>query len=391
MIKKLYNNKIYNNKIYYKIMDQISDKFFYLPCEITHYTFRKYFSIVRDRFPGVKQVIDLIGPPDESKLGGIGYYQDAYVQLFNGTEYKNLINLCVVDSAHVKKVIYTCIADRCDVIFTKFDRLWHSYSRGETFTIEPGKSIVPEGSYTQHTIIEIIPDFENDNFIEISIPKVKSYNIECEQSKGGNFIASPNGTIFYVEGAHPIIINELLKSMCCLVEIKCGFKAVNNTFRHIDELMCFMPYGDRYKVWFYDELDRNCFRNLLDKETIDEKIRQLNIERILNLNIISNALFKKDYDECIDNFVFFKFYSFLPSIFNRTWYETPDKCICLFASGIEANLLIKLRHEMSMVRSIINPQIEIEYDFIDVRSPNELNPEGTLHCLIKQRFIKPGK
>ena len=93
MIKKLYNNKIYNNKIYYKIMDQISDKFFYLPCEITHYTFRKYFSIVRDRFPGVKQVIDLIGPPDESKLGGIGYYQDAYVQLFNGTEYKNLINL----------------------------------------------------------------------------------------------------------------------------------------------------------------------------------------------------------------------------------------------------------------------------------------------------------
>ena len=81
----------------------------------------------------------------------------------------------------------------------------------------------------------------------------------------------------------------------------------------------------------------------------------------------------------------------MPSIFNRTWYETPDKCICLFASGIEANLLIKLRHEMSMVRSIINPQIEIEYDFIDVRSPNELNPEGTLHCLIKQRFIKPGK
>jgi hypothetical protein len=368
-------------------MDQIAEKFFYLPCEITHYTVQKYFSIIRERFPGVKQVIDLIGPPNESKLEGTGYYQDAYVQLFNGTEYKNLINLCVVGPVHVNKVIYTCIADRCDVIFTKFKEIWHTYYRGQTFTIEAGKSIVPEGSYTQHTIIkDVSPDFENDDFIEIRIPQD---NIVCEQSKGGNFISSPNGTIFYVEGAYPIFINELLKSMCCLVEIKCGFKAVNNTFRHIDELMCFMPYGDRYKVWFYDELDKTCFSNLFNKDTIDEKIRQLNIERIQNLNTISNALFKKNYDECIDNFVFFKFYSFLPSIFNRTWYETPDRCICLFASGIEANELLKLRHEMSMVRSMINPQNEIKYDLINVRRANELAPEGTLHCLIKQRFIKP--
>jgi hypothetical protein len=31
-----------------------------------------------------------------------------------------------------------------------------------------------------------------------------------------------------------------------------------------------------------------------------------------------------------------------------------------------------------MVRSIINPLIEIKYDFIDVRSASELNPEETL-------------
>lgn len=373
-------------------MEQKAEKFFYLPCEITHYTVRKYFSTDRDMFPGMKQVIDLIGPPDESKLGGTGYYQDAYIQLFNGTKYKNLTNLCVVNTIIVNKVIYKCIADKCDVIFKISENLWKSYIYDDIFTIGFNHLIIPEGSYTKQIITkDVSPDFVNDDFIEINIPEVKSNAIACDQSKGGNFISSPNGTIFYVDGASPIFIDELLKSMCPLVEIKCGFKGSNNTFRHIDELMCFMPYGDRYKVWFYDELDRTCFRELLNKDTIDEKIRQLNIERIQNLNLISNALFKKNYNECIDNFVFFKFYSFMPSIFNRTWYETPDRCICLFASGIEANELLKLRQEMSMVRSIINPLIKIEHYLIDVKKAKELEPEGTLHCLIKQRFIKPRK
>lgn len=189
-----------------------------------------------------------------------------------------------------------------------------------------------------------------DEFIEIK-PSNKSAE---EQNKGGNFISSPNGTIFYIEGVSQDFLDILYqKTSSLLVEIKCGFKA-KNMFRHIDEIMCFMPYGhNKYKVWFYDIFDRSCFRKLFNEDyfdgdsfiedsfdgdsfhgnSIDKKIQELNEEKLVNLNKISLALFRKSYDQSTDNFVFFKFYSFRPSIFNRTWYETRNtKQMCLFIS-----------------------------------------------------------
>jgi len=374
--------------------DQIGGNFFYLPCDITHYTIKKYFILKKDTFPGVSDVIFLIGNPDESKLGGRGYYQDGYVQLFNGKDYINITNLEIVDSVNVNKMNYTCIANNCYIWSNFFNEIRRTINRGVTFNIGRTESIIPAGSYTQSLITkDVSPDFINDNFIEIDIPKTNpSYLSEREGNKGGNFISSPNGKIFYIEGASQKFLNNLSqKTSSEIVKIKCGFKAAN-TFRHIDEIMCFMPYGPgKYKVWFYDKFDINCFDQLLgdDSNYIDQKIQELNKERLQNLDIISQKLFRKPFNDCVDNFVFFKFYSFLPSIFNRTWYETQNSCVCLFPERIIEPNLSKLKKEMTNVRSMINAESDVIYNFIKVKSSNELKPEGTLHCLIKQRFVKP--
>ena len=165
-----------------------------------------------------------------------------------------------------------------------------------------------------------------------------------------------------------------------------------------------MPYGrDKYKVWFYDIFDRSCFRKLFNENyfdedpfvedsfdgdsfhgnSIDKKIQELNEERLVNLNTISHALFGKFYNQSTDNFVFFKFYSFRPSIFNRTWYETQNRCVCLFPERIIEPNKSKLIEEMTNVSSLINPKIYVNYYFFDVNNSKEKNPAGTLHCLIK--------
>jgi hypothetical protein len=365
--------------------DQIAGNFFYLPCDITHYTVRKYFSVKDSIFPGFSSVTPLIGDPDESVLGDKGYYQDSYVQLFNGKDYKNIT---IINMKSLERLNWECIVKNCQIY--KFGKYLRSYKKGDKFLLRLSENIIPQNGFTTEIIKLYKNEFLNDSFIEINISRSKE--LEYNQSKGGNFISSPNSTIFYIEGANLEFINELLKSKCPLVELKCGFKAHNNTFRHIDELMCFMPYGPgKYKVWFYDEFDKNCFDLLLGKDPnyINEKIQELNEERLQNLNIISKKLFRKPFNDCVDNFVFFKFYSFRPSIFNRTWYETERKCICLFPNGIIEPNLSKLKKEMTKVSSMINPKNYVNYDFIKVKSTNELHPEGTVHCLIKQRFVKP--
>ena len=368
------------------INDQIGGNFFYLPCDITHYTIKKYFSVEDRIFPGFSSVISLIGDPDESVLGDVGYYQDGYVQLFNGKDYKN-ITIINMNSVAVERTYWECTVN-CQIF--KFGHYLRSHNIGERFLLKLSEQIIPQNGFITGKIKLYKNEFLNDTFIEIKIPK--SNELEYNQSKGGNFISSPNSIIFYIEGAHPKFINELLKSKCPLVEIKCGFKGNNNTFRHIDEIMCFMPYGPgKYKVWFYDKFDRSCFEELLgyDSNYINKKIQELNNERLQNLNIISEKLFRKPFNDCVDNFVFFKFYSFRPSIFNRTWYETDERCICLFPDGIHQPNLSKLEQEMTKVRSMINAENNVIYKFIKVKSTNELYPEGTVHCLIKQRFVKP--
>jgi hypothetical protein len=308
------------------------------------------------------------------------------------------------------------------------------------FKMNLGETIIPKDGYDSILIKSpnLINEFVDDEFVGISQKESKEISIIkfgqpvtkiinenntkfIEQNKGGNFISAPDGTIFYIEGASSEFIKELKRNtLNKIVQLECSFKSgqaadcKTDCFRHMDELMCFMPYGlDGFKIWFYDELNENSFNQLLFEkfqlsrspanisrslETINEKIKELNLERKENLEKICQALFGKPYSECIDNFVFFKFYSYLPSVLNRTWYETNNDCVCLFPNletyktkypAIIKNIMDKITSEMLKVKSIINPTIKVNYYFINVEKANELKPEGTVHCLIKQRFIRP--
>jgi len=275
---------------------------------------------------------------------------------------------------------------------------------------EPITSIIGFNKISGETINQTIidttteinkrPDFINDINEQINIDTFN--DSEREQCKGGNFISAPNGTIFCITGANENFIHKLKeKSKYKVIELECGFKS--NNFRHIDELMCFMPYGNRkYKVWYYDELNIHSFRDLFivfdstgkdipipGREPIDLIIERLNKERLVNLNIISNELFDKSYEECKDNFVFFNYYSYKPSIFNRIWYETKESVKCLFPRIINYSDKIKFDDEIKQIKSYINENKQINFSYISVVDANEKYPEGTVHCLIKQRFIKP--
>jgi hypothetical protein len=201
-----------------------------------------------------------------------------------------------------------------------------------------------------------------------------------------------NNTIFYINGAHPTIIQKLEKLSCTKVELECSFKA--NGFRHVDELMCFMPYGEgKYKVWFYDELNTNSFRELnefnlnRDQERRDFLVK-LNSERLRNLDKISNALFGSEYNMNMDKFVFFDFFSYKPSIFNRVWIEKNGECICLFNNiSSQNNNVSKLDCEMNRIRSYLTGKCP-SIHFINVPHADENIPQGGVHCLIKQQFQK---
>ena len=376
----------YKNK-YLNLKNQKGGSDFYLPCDITHYTSNIYYSY-NNKFVSkyINNSIDIIRDRK--------YIQDIYTQLYNGVSYKTIVTDDMY--IYIYSLIYTtktiCNNDICEC---KCKNIMHCFNKNDEIrgcfcNKEQQKNIKSIETRINNT-------FSNDECIKIEKTEELNFpNITIEQSKGGNYISAPNNTIFYVDGTC-IIINEILKinnKLNC-VELKCSFKSLENTFRHIDELMCFMPYGkNTYKIWFYDIFTNIHFNNKYSKEKIDE----LNIERLQNLNKISQALFEESFENSCDNFVFFDYYIWTQSIFNRTWYEDCDKCICLFpkltsnTTSVENTILLdninkKINIEMLKVCSYINNQSP-KVHFVDVNDAKDDAPEGTLHCMIKQRFIK---
>jgi len=341
---------------------------YYLPCEITHITTHLYSTKFLELNKNLKSFFTIT-----KGLGGIGYNQDSYVQLItSGTpKYYNIYNMGLLYNSNFIDVSNT--------------------------------------------------EFKYDNGVKINILG----NNEFEQSKGGNFISGPkNGDnkipIFYIDGASAKYL-DILRSLekCILVELKCSFKS--SGFRHIDELMCFMPYGNgKFKVWFYD--------------SFDEQI--LNDERKENLEKISQALFGKPYEEAIDKFVFFKYDMDKPSLFNRSWIEYGDKCYCLFPilskehtklimlKEQKQELLEEIQELLEEKQELVEEQIKYKTEnikiiteklkentrytkfyeeieklsscltnlkpkiiFVKVPAQNDEIPVGGVHCMIKQRFI----
>ena len=174
--------------------------------------------------------------------------------------------------------------------------------------------------------------------------------------KGGNFIASPatptanHGVLFYIEPItvelKEILDREVIQKK---VPISCSFKyngrykdpfstrkistdmdlatmrrvmeetMIKSDFRHIDEIMTFLPYGfGKFKIWIYDIKDTPQFSR--------ERYIQLKEEQIENLNRISIALFETPYLQNKKSFFIVPIdITFpVPPIFNLTYIESRD-------------------------------------------------------------------
>jgi hypothetical protein len=216
---------------------------FYLPCEITHYTKPIYYV---KKIPNVGGGIDNMNEtkikhlhkPTYGTIGG--YAQDPLIQLY-----------CPINEPN----------------FKYYDIIISSFTTTDTKLI-------------------------SDNNCRIQINA-------NEYSKGGNFIAGPESsssvsiplhTIFTINGCNEKIITNLkefgysddssgFETQKKIIKLDCSFGASNrvngnNFFRHIDEIMCFMPYGvGQYKVWFYDEFTCNDITHLIYVKEFAEKIK----------------------------------------------------------------------------------------------------------------------
>ena len=420
--------------------DIVTDKF-YLPCDITHYTSDiyhnndVYYRIIKELFEDMRM-------PVHKLYFGKAYAQDPYIQLYDGDEkYFNIYNSGIVVKSDLFKEKTFCDSDVCI--------LKHKFNEDFNKTVSRDQEIVLNFIYPTLSSCNVIKNNVNIltgklntdflNFVDIyNIEKrrtieeliikklitieeprsikdqiiihdrslIISKSIE-EQSKGGNFISGPTiiGAkipIFYISGISENYKLLLLSSNSILIELNCSFSAADN-FRHIDELMCFMPYGKKedgtvnYKIWFYDNLDidslsRHKYASDLDQR--DRELADINEERIVNLDKICWCLFNGTYVGNEDKFVFFKFYDYYPSILNRLWIETHDKSVCIYpkqkSSRIDGynNNYVIFEKEIPKIKSCINPDKIVYFTELDVLDANPNEPEGGPHCLFKQRFTK---
>ena len=135
----------------------------------------------------------------------------------------------------------------------------------------------------------ILNNSQNNNFLirvfgDCNISDIQEIDIENNRLNfngnhyGGNYISSPNKKIFTFDKSVELIncISRILSDE--IVPLDCSFK-INNE-RHIDEIMCFMPYGkDKYKVWFY------YIRNITfhsDTLTLIENLDNINKDQFKN-------------------------------------------------------------------------------------------------------------
>ena len=260
-----------------------------------------------------------------------------------------------------------------------------------------------------------------------------------EQIKGGNFIASPptlhapHGVLFCINPITEQMLEFLQTHLLQpVIQLPCSFMYFDNVsvFRHIDEIMTFLPYGKdasgrgRFKVWFYDiiappqsttepsasmniptdPMVKSIYdsrKRIYDEELIYNRdvIPRLRDEQRRNLNIISNALFRSDYQNNTDKFfiipinVGYPPHLFpLPPIFNSTYIETIDGTIPpkLFLSSWRDHDVLdkKIIDELTKLRSIITGR-EVQWHIlntIDLHNNPLKIPGGNLHCLIKQEM-----
>lgn len=143
------------------------------------------------------------------------------------------------------------------------------------------------------------------------IPEPQKFRIPFTSGNdyGGNFISSPStdiqpfGCVFCFHIPNEELLKVLNQNLCQnIIQLNCSFRY--NGERHIDEAMCFMPYGAHWKVWFYyirtvkhsPILEKTYTEAIDTQKIIIEKLMKLSIERKL-CDLIIAKLNGLDVDE----------------------------------------------------------------------------------------------
>lgn len=117
------------------------------------------------------------------------------------------------------------------------------------------------------------------NIIEIGVDHDNGNNY------GGNFISAPNGSVFCFSGLDEKLYTYLNENLIRgVVQLNCSFRF--NGERHIDECMCFMPYGNLFKIWIYK------IRDIYYGNSIHCDIQKINKQ--LNDQGINISVFNED-------------------------------------------------------------------------------------------------
>ena len=145
---------------------------------------------------------------------------------------------------------------------------------------------------------------------------------------GGNFISSPNNIVFTFDNS---TFTESLRTKMDVVSLECTFKSADS--RHIDETMCFMPYGfEEYKVWFYKP---DLSDNILSLEIFNEV---LTFYEKTKLKMISDGILNQtEHDHKFIKHA--KFRQHWYSIENKYYQPKYIKSLLLYFSEIDINLI----------------------------------------------------
>ncbi len=334
----------------------------------------------------LKTIADYIIPEtrvENNYLDNKGYYQDPAI-ILNSVEGKQDVSLINDMGWKIGEVI---IWNRPEENKTECNNIenGNTYTGGEPKTFREFKEkrawIHNELEKYKKKHATVIQPKEYMLSITNAIPvRVKT---DKENDKGGNYISAPNhDIIFYIDHEElkmPDVLTSYTTALLCPLE--CSFKN-KGTFRHIDELMCFMPIGkDTFEIWIYDI------------EAKDETTRLYKKEQEENKKKINKVLKKKGYNK-------FKFREFKitfdkdnlftdPPLFNRLFIETPKNILILFPSNKTTNnddFSEVLKHIKSYSGEEDKPvtTVMINTLYFHNDGKNMGRAGGNLHCLIKQ-------
>jgi len=219
--------------------------------------------------------------------------------------------------------------------------------------------------YNQDPYI-ILKNVNNDNYaIQVSHQyginlltqqtiNISTMNNGNDNDKGGNFIASPNNKFIFCIDGMSSQLNQIFNTYVNqqIIKIQCSFRAGGG--RHIDELMCFRPYGNgMFKVWIYYVRNIHLSDNLREVvglvqnfDNVKQKLLEWQITLAKERDIATSDFVKETKQRLIDN---------LTEIITPT---SGDNFMKAF-SGIKGRINLPLKLAINMYYNLDNSGTKI--------------------------------